>query len=103
LGEYLRKGNFVRVYPAQGSDHYDHYFQSIRPYNKYLYKVLYGDEIQDKRGEQAAAKNKTTYKLDFPNSYEYYKTKMQKEQEQSKEDQKEATHEKSQPSIQEDK
>jgi hypothetical protein len=23
LGEYFRKGNFVRIYPAPGSDYYD--------------------------------------------------------------------------------
>lgn len=26
VGEYFRKGNFVRIYPASGSDAYDSYF-----------------------------------------------------------------------------
>lgn len=45
LAENSRKGNFVRIYPARGSDSYDQYFHSPRPLNKLVYRVLYGEEI----------------------------------------------------------
>jgi hypothetical protein len=41
LGEYSRKGNFVRIYPAKNSYRYDQFFQGQRPLNKMLYRVLY--------------------------------------------------------------
>mmetsp|Transcript_30116 Transcript_30116/g.29392 ORF Transcript_30116/g.29392 Transcript_30116/m.29392 type:complete len:80 (+) Transcript_30116:1851-2090(+) len=43
--EFLRRGNFVRIYPAKNSDIYDCYFSSVRPYNRMVYKALYTDEI----------------------------------------------------------
>lgn len=45
LAENNRRGNFVRIYPAKGSDSYDGFFQGARPMNKLIYKVLYNDEI----------------------------------------------------------
>ena len=45
LAEYQRLGNFVRIYPAKGSDQYDHLFYGARPYNKVMYKALYTDEL----------------------------------------------------------
>lgn len=45
LAENLRKGNFVRIYPAKNTDIYDCFFNGPRPYNKIVYKVLYTDEI----------------------------------------------------------
>jgi hypothetical protein len=45
LAENNRKGSFVRIYPAKGSDAYDTFFQGPRPLNKLLYKVLYNDEV----------------------------------------------------------
>lgn len=45
LLEYQRKGNFVRIYPGKGSDHYDIYFAQARPLNKYLHKMLYTDDL----------------------------------------------------------
>jgi hypothetical protein len=45
LAENNRKGNWVRVYPAKGSDMYDSFFLGPRPLNKLVYKVLYGEEI----------------------------------------------------------
>jgi len=43
LAENNRKGNFIRIYPAKGSDHYDQYFEQARPFNRYVYKMLYTD------------------------------------------------------------
>lgn len=45
LAEYQRKGNYIRIYPAKGSDMYDPYFSGPRPYNKAVYKALFGDDI----------------------------------------------------------
>ncbi len=36
LGENYRKGNYVRIYPSQGSDIYDKFFNGPRPYNRFL-------------------------------------------------------------------
>ena len=45
LQENSRRGNFIRIYPARGTDIYDPYFKSVRPYNVFLYKCLFSDEI----------------------------------------------------------
>jgi len=45
LEENSWRGNYVRIYPAKGSEIYDKYFTGPRPYNKFLYKCLYTDEI----------------------------------------------------------
>jgi hypothetical protein len=45
LAEYQRRGNYVRIYPAKGSDMYDSFFLGPRPYNKAVYKALFTDEI----------------------------------------------------------
>jgi len=45
LAENSRRGNFVRIYPSRGSDIYDKYFSGPRPYNRFLFKCLYTDEI----------------------------------------------------------
>mmetsp|Transcript_13362 Transcript_13362/g.16950 ORF Transcript_13362/g.16950 Transcript_13362/m.16950 type:complete len:137 (-) Transcript_13362:2667-3077(-) len=44
LLELLRKGNYVCIYPARGSEHYDQYFQQVRPLNRFLNKVLFQSE-----------------------------------------------------------
>ena len=41
VAEYNRRGNFVRIYPASGSDQYDKYFHEARPFNRYIYQMLY--------------------------------------------------------------
>ena len=46
LEEYERRRNFVRIYPAKGSEVYDKYFEQVRPLNKFLYKYLYGSESE---------------------------------------------------------
>ena len=43
--EYMRRGNFIRIYPSKNSDIYDQYFHGPRPYNKVVYKALFNDEI----------------------------------------------------------
>lgn len=45
LEEDSRRNNFIRIYPAKGTDIYDKYFKNIRPLNVFLYKCLYTDEI----------------------------------------------------------
>jgi|LakMenEpi03Aug12_release.lakeMendotaPanAssembly.Ray.scaffolds.fasta_scaffold826847_2 hypothetical protein len=45
VAEYQRRGNFIRIYPAKGSDIYDALFQGPRPYNKAVYKALFTDEV----------------------------------------------------------
>ena len=39
--ENQRKGNFLRIYPSRGGEMYDPFFQSPRPYNKVINKVLF--------------------------------------------------------------
>ena len=41
LLEFQRKGNYVCIYPARGSEVYDQYFQQVRPLNRYLNRVLF--------------------------------------------------------------
>ena len=41
LLEFQRKGNYVCIYPARGSEFYDQYFQQVRPLNRYLNRVLF--------------------------------------------------------------
>lgn len=45
LAEYQRRGNYIRIFPAKGSDMYDSLFQGPRPYNKAVYKALFTDEV----------------------------------------------------------
>ena len=45
LHEHNRRGDFIRIYPAENTNIYDEYFKSVRPYNIFLYKCLYTDEI----------------------------------------------------------
>ena len=43
--EHDRRGHFIRIYPARGSEMYDPYFQQPRAYNKVIQQALYGDEV----------------------------------------------------------
>lgn len=45
LIENSKRTNFLRIYPAKGTDIYDKYFKSVRPYNVFLYKCLYTNDI----------------------------------------------------------
>jgi len=44
LLEFLRKGNYVCIYPARGSEIYDQYFSAVRPINHFLNKILFQSE-----------------------------------------------------------
>jgi len=46
LEEFKRKGNFLRVYPAQGTDYYEKFFQPPKVINKALYKTLFFKETE---------------------------------------------------------
>ena len=46
--EMLRKGNYVCIYPARGSETYDQYFAQVRPLNRFLNKVFFQDETLEK-------------------------------------------------------
>lgn len=46
LQEHSRRGNFIRIFPAKGTDCYDPYFTYHRPLNRFLYKVLFSEELQ---------------------------------------------------------
>lgn len=41
VAEYNRRNNFVRIYPAYGSDTYDKYFVEARPFNRYINQLLF--------------------------------------------------------------
>jgi len=45
LAEYQRRGHYIRIYPAKGTDMYDSLFPGPRPYNKAVYKALFTDEV----------------------------------------------------------
>ena len=45
IAEYGRKGNFIRIYPSKGSNTYDKYFRGYRPYNHFLYKCLFSEDV----------------------------------------------------------
>ena len=45
ISEYQRKGNFVRIYPAHGSNNYDQYFSGPRPFNRFIYKMMFTDYV----------------------------------------------------------
>jgi len=57
IKENQRRGYFVRIYPARGSDMYDNFFQHPRPYNKIINKVLYSDEVVKNYGKLAVFSN----------------------------------------------
>jgi hypothetical protein len=75
LNEHQRRGNFVRVYPAKGTDCYDHYFAQARPLNRYLYKMLYSDELIGGKQKEIA---KLGYMVEVPKPYDYYRNKAVK-------------------------
>jgi len=45
IAEYGRRGNFIRIYPSKGSNRYDKFFKNYRPFNNFLYKCLYTEDI----------------------------------------------------------
>ncbi len=45
LEEFSRMGEFVRIYPARGTDNFDRYFSSNRFFNKLVYKAIYTNDV----------------------------------------------------------
>ena len=81
LLENLKKGNYVRIYPAKGSDTYDPYFAGPRPANKLVYKALYGDEVLKCPRYAHQSEMKLKYKIEVPPStYEHYKKQATEKQ-----------------------
>ncbi len=60
-----------------GTNIYDQYFMQQRQMNKYLYKMLFTDELLPFKNKENL---KLGYKLDIPQSYEYYKNKPKPDQ-----------------------
>ena len=52
IAEYGRRGNFSRIYPAKGTNRYDKYFKSYRPYNNFLYKCLFTNDVIPEKIEE---------------------------------------------------
>lgn len=46
--QYERRGHFLRLYPAKGTDYYDQFFQPCKMVNKAIYKALFS-EVQGKK------------------------------------------------------
>eukprot|EP00826_Nyctotherus_ovalis_P066203 TRINITY_DN9766_c0_g1_i7.p1 TRINITY_DN9766_c0_g1~~TRINITY_DN9766_c0_g1_i7.p1 ORF type:complete len:279 (-),score=64.37 TRINITY_DN9766_c0_g1_i7:50-886(-) len=45
LEEDKRRGNFIRIFPSQGSSIYNNYFEATRNSNRFVYQCLYGKLI----------------------------------------------------------
>lgn len=56
LEEYERRRNFIRIYPAKGTDYYDKFLESSRNSHKVLYKFLYEDPLQINKQEHIVYK-----------------------------------------------
>jgi hypothetical protein len=77
--EYQKRGNFIRIYPAKGSDTYDQYFSSPRPFNRILNKAIFSDDIiRCTVQSKPQIDNRIGYKIEVPpQSYEQFKIKHQ--------------------------
>jgi hypothetical protein len=84
--EYLKRGNFIRIYPAKNSEIYDQYFSAPRPYNRIVYKALFTDEVVRCSAQgKPQIDNRIGYKIEVPpQSYEQFKIKHQQQQQQRK-------------------
>ena len=47
LEEQERRGHFIRIYPAKGTNLYDQYFSTSRAINQYLYRALFVEMMQE--------------------------------------------------------
>ena len=61
------QGNFVRVYPANGSDHYEQYIYHTKNFNKIIYRYLYSDELIVQRLYGANQKHNFKINFEVPN------------------------------------
>ena len=92
LEQYERRGHFVRIYPAKGTDYYDIFFQPTKIVNKAMYKVLFSDS----NGKQTpAAENLPSItESKSPNRRLVQKSRNYSEEKPEKESQKETKPEK---------
>ena len=81
IAENNRRGNFIRIFPAYGSDIYDKFFQEPRPFNRYIYRVLYTDYfgIEQITAKRAQACNGIEYNEEWEKLKFGYKVKMPKD------------------------
>ena len=70
--EYERRGNFVRIFPAPGSNEYEKYFQYQKQINRYLYKVLLGGDLISKQEVDLKSNYKLNYEVPKLSSYEQF-------------------------------
>lgn len=64
LEEDRRRGNFIRIFPSQGSSIYNNYFEATRNSNRFIYQCLYGKLIFNEgatsdKADQVAESRKT--------------------------------------------
>lgn len=57
--ENRRCGNFIRIYPGQGSNVYDGFFESARSMNRFLYQCLYGKMLFGEGSDPGKAPSKS--------------------------------------------
>jgi len=54
--EHSRRGNYIRIYPAYGTDIYNKYFASQRALNKDLYDMLFGSASAFAKNEKPSSR-----------------------------------------------
>ena len=68
LEQQKRCGNFIRIFPSQGSDIYHKYFEVTRNSNRFVYQCIYGNSIFSKNDHIKEVKKTSsiiTKKIDF--------------------------------------
>ncbi|CAI2364079.1 unnamed protein product [Moneuplotes crassus] len=70
VSEYERRGNYVRIFPAPGSDEYIKYFQYQKTINKYLYKVLFNKKLVLREDIAETPQYKLNYEVPKLSSYQ---------------------------------
>ena len=68
--ELQRKSNFICIYPSPGSDSYDQFFHQVRPMNKFLYKMLFTEEIKNGICRGTEVKKEVKPQMDLKNVIE---------------------------------
>jgi hypothetical protein len=75
LEQYERRGHFIRIYPAKGTDYYDIFFQPAKIVNKTLYRVLFSENSGKKtpivENLPALVENKSPNRRTFQKSKQY--------------------------------
>lgn len=78
VNEYERRGNYVRIFPAPGSDEYIKYFQYQKTINKYLYKVLFNGKLVLKEDIIETPQYKLNYDVPKLSSYQQVREESKK-------------------------